>query len=313
MKKKYIILLPIILIISVFVLICYKNNESKIINKSKQPNEDKQVESYDNCVKKLINSEDIKKRQEQLDTYFSNNYFYSSILYYNLNDELKYSIKDSEIYYGASLIKTLEALYIYEKALDDESILDDTVKYTSNYVASYSDGMKKHEIGEEISIRKLVEYAISVSDNSAHFMLVDYIGFNNLKEYGNSIGNTQTLVGGDKYGNIILNDAFNYMLKLNEFIEKNPKLGNELKEYFNNNYYNNLLFDNTQILHKYGLHKSFYHDIGIVEDKKPYIVIVLTNYGYENYEDITKKISKKINEFHKYYEQQKEILCSASK
>ena len=72
-----------------------------------------------------------------------------------------------------------------------------------------------------ISLRDLVKYAITVSDNSAHQMLVDYIGFTNLKKYGNSLGAKNTLIGGDNFGQIDTNDSIAYLTELYKFINDN--------------------------------------------------------------------------------------------
>jgi len=256
----------------------------------------------------LVNNDQLKIQKEELKKYILNKYPNTSIKYFNLNTKLDFSYNEKEVYYGASLIKVLTALYIYEEAIENPSILDNTMIYTSKYVKAYSLEMKKRKVGEKVTIRDLVKYSISVSDNSAHFMLVDYIGFDKLKEYGNSIGNKYTLIGGDKYGNIDLNDAFNYMYLVNKYINE-EKLGKELRKSFDNEYYNYLIFDDVNVLHKYGFHKMYFHDIGIVEDKNPYIIVILSRYGLNDKETILKNISSKVRDFHNYYENLIEKVC----
>ena len=53
--------------------------------------------------------------------------------------------------------------------------------------------------------------------------------------------------------------------------------------------------------HKYGHQGIVFHDVGIVLDSKPYIIVILSNGTYVNRKDIFQDISKKIYEFHKLF------------
>ena len=211
------------------------------------------------------------------------------------------------------MIKTLSALYIYEKALVDESILDKKLIYTENYLKHGAPIMSEKNFGDQFTIRELVNYSISVSDNIAYKMLLEYIGFNNLKSYGHSIGNKHTLEGDDRInGNINLNDAFNYMKRLYDYINNNGELGKELREYFKNNHA--LYFENNynSILHKSGDWKEAHHDTAIIEDENPYIIVILTNHGQEEKISI-KDISSKIYSFHRLYTDNQKQVCDVYK
>lgn len=319
MKKKLRRRLKILFFFSIFLVIIFLGftvyfqikikAQEKVLNDITVKSE-RQAKEYNEClVKKYEKDDEVEEKIEEVDNYIINNYPYSSIEYYDLNSTLKYTYNEDTVYYGASLIKTLDALYIYNKALDDESVLDEELTYTSSYQRASSLGMQKYSFGSRVLVRDLIKYAISVSDNSAHQMLIDYIGFSKLKAYGNSIGNDYTLVGGDNYGSIDLDDAFNYMYELNKFINTSEELGEELKTYFDNDYDNFLNLEGINAIHKYGYYSTYFHDIGIMEDSNPYIIIVLTNYGTSNFSTIVNNISKKINELHQYYYQEKSNNC----
>lgn len=309
---KYIFLgaLLILLVFSIYLFFLNKTTKIIYIEQDKILKEESiKLLKYESCLMEFPSNPIILEKRQELNSFIVNNYPNTSIKYYDINSTMDYTYNEKEVYYAASLIKTIEALYTYDRALEDPSILDQTKVYTSNYIKVDSIEMKKRKLGEPITIRDLVKYSVNVSDNSAHFMLIDYIGINNLKEYGKSIGNDYTLIGGDTYGNINLNDAFNYMYKLNEYISKNELLGKELREAFDSDYYNYLTINDTNVLHKHGDHDMFFHDIGIVEDKNPYIVVVLTKYGFKDRETIIKDISSKIYEFHKYFNDKKQEIC----
>ena len=103
-----------------------------------------------------------------------------------------------------------------------------------------------------------------------------------LREFGLSIGAKNTLDTGDIFGNITTEDAVAYMQTLYDFINNNGELGEELKTYFVNAEQNDLALPENNILaaHKYGEYDNTYNDIGIVYDEHPYLLIVLTEEGW---------------------------------
>ncbi len=287
----------------------FKKYEDKLIY-----GETLKLYTYDACVQTpQYNNSHIALKVGNLNKYFSDNYPNSSIIYYDINTGYKYTYNKDKVYFGASLIKTLSALYIYEKALINESILDKKLIYLENYLKHSSVMMGRLGFGDQVSIRDLVNYSISVSDNTAYQMLLEYIGFDNLKAYGHSIGNKYTLEGNDRInGKISPEDAFNYMRRLYSYINNNDKLGQELRGYFKNNYA--LYFENKKvpILHKSGDWIEAHHDIAIIEDENPFIIIVLTNHGQGEKVSI-KDISTKIYSFHEFYTNKQEQLCNVYK
>ena len=206
-----------------------------------------------------------------LEAYIKQKNYNVSIGYINLKTGYKYTYKGSKVYYGASLVKTLDALYIYEHQMFSKSLKDN------------------------------VKLAISVSDNSAHKKLVDYIGITNLRTYGRDIGMKNFLTRGNKdyFANTTVEDQLTVWQYLYKTVNTNP-YGNELKQYFINDYYNYLLFDGIPTtMHKYGFYGDYYHDVGIVYSDSPYIVVILTKHGHGNYEKIVQDLSKRIYEFNK--------------
>ena len=199
-----------------------------------------------------------------LEKYIKAKNYKVSVGYYNIENEYTYKYKNETVYYGASLIKTLDALYIYE----------------NNMVTS--------------TTRNWVKEAISVSSNSAHANLIKTIGFQNLKKYGNNLGTKYTLIGGDNYGNTTVDDQLVVFKKLYNFLETSD-YGDELKGYFINDYSNYLIYEGSpKIAHKYGWFDVYYHNVGIVYDKHPYIIVILSNGNYSSKPEIFRDLSKKI-------------------
>lgn len=325
-KRKLLIGISIILVlILVFSLIFYfinsssDNGQDNIFNISDEKDKELQrqkelLEKYNSCLDREYSeetlSEDVKNKMNELTSYLSETYEVS-VKYEDLSSGFVYTYNSDKVYYAASTIKSLDALYIYTKAAQGEISLDETMEYTAKYKWSSSKEMSKLEYGTKVTLRDLVKYAVVVSDNSAHQMLVSYIGRNNLKEFGQSLGAKNTLVGADNFGSIDVNDAIIYMKAVNDFINNNETLGEELKSYFVQAEQNDLELPEYGIeaAHKYGQYSYYYHDIGIVYDDSPYVVAILTLEGGSNFEEKVKDINKHIYEMHKFYNDKKKELC----
>ena len=219
----------------------------------------------------IFTSTKAKDYENELINYIKNKNYQVSIGYVNLNNGNTFYYQPNKVYFGASLVKTVDALYIYEKTTPTDST------------------------------KKLVKKAISVSDNNAHLKLVNQIGLDNLRAYGKSLGANRFLTSKTNlyYGETTVMDQIAIWKHLYSFINKNAS-GNELKEYFINSYFNFLLFDGIPTtMHKYGYAQQYYHEAGIVFSKKPYIVVILTRHGEGDYKGIIKDLSQKIYEYNK--------------
>lgn len=224
-------------------------------------------------VKKPVVFDTVSKDDyiDSLEAYIKEKNYNVSLGYVNLNTGYTYLYNEKVVYYGASLVKTVGALYVYEKLDFDEAT------------------------------RQKVEKAISVSDNTAHRQIVDLIGIEKLRAYGRGLGasNFLTRSNSDYFGNTTVKDQIAIWKYLYKFINTNSK-GSELKKYFINTYCNYLLFDGIPTtMHKYGYYGSYFHDVGIVYSDNPYLVVILTKHGNGNFKSVVQDLSKKLYEFNK--------------
>lgn len=270
---------------------------------------------YDDCIKNTIyeegsEPEDLAQDLEDLTAYLKRNYDIT-VYYEDIATGFHYAYNTKKDYYAASTIKILDAIYIYQKAIAGEIDLDETITYRSEYLRTPSLEMKKHSLGEKITLRDLVKYAITVSDNTAHAMLLEYIGVSNLKSFGNSLGATKTLIGGDEFGYINSDDAFIYLQALNETINSDSKLGKELQSYFISSDLNYLDIEENNILAgaKYGEYDYFFHNIGIVYDEYPYYLVILSAEGYRDVKTIFRDVNSEVYAIHTKYHTSIEDAC----
>ena len=219
----------------------------------------------ESIIEKKIDNTPSYNMNDPIVKYIKEHNYNVSIGYYNLVTGKEYLYQENKIYYGASLIKTLDAIYLYDKNLVNDSI------------------------------KSYINKAISISDNDAHQYLVDYIGKQNLKNYGIDLGAKNTLTGGDYYyGNTTVRDQLIYLKKLYNITNHNE----ELKSFFINDYGNYIKINDLITMHKYGYYAQYYHDVGIIFDTNPYIIIILTNHGNDNKKEIINDLSKLMYKYH---------------
>ena len=292
----------------------YTENQEKL-ESEKEAVEAQTTLLYNNCINEKYNENDldlfINDKIAEINDYLSN--YQVSVAYYNPVSTFSYNYNSNQVYYAASTIKMLDAIYIYENAANGLINLDDTITYKKENKLSASAMMQNYNVGDSVSIRNLVKYAIMVSDNSAHDMLINYIGKSNLKEFGESLGAQSTLIGNDEFGSITTYDSIVYITELNNFINNNPTLGNELKSYFIESDQKYLEIDNLNITaaEKYGQYGNYYHENGIVYASNPYFISILTTEGNNDFESIIRNINMKIYELNNLFYSDRLARCNA--
>ena len=273
---------------------------------------DEQLKEFQTCLNREFSVED--KTQELLDaekelTKYLGKYR-TSVGYKDVKTGYTYKYSDNVTYYAASSIKALSVLYLYTEAAEGNIDLDSTMTYTARYKWAASKEMSKIKLNSEVKLRDLAKYAITVSDNTAYQMLVDYIGRAKLREFGKSLGAKKTLSGGDNFGNIDVADGLAYWEAIYEFIKNNGELGQEFRSYLVSAEQNDLAIADKGIeaAHKYGEYNPYYNDLGIVYSSNPYFAVILTREYGKNMENVIKDINSHLYELHlKFYENRNNI------
>ncbi len=321
--KKIVWLFLLTILVFMGVLIFNQNKENNDVflpsinnhaEEERLKKEKEQKEKYDSCLAKPFEEEELTEEllemKENIDAYINENKYKASVMYEDITTGFTYQYKANTVYYGCSLIKIVDAIYLINEAIKGNVDLDtETVTYTNKYVKGFSSGMSKRKIGEEVTLRDLITYAISVSDNSAHLMLLDYIGFNTLKEYGESLGAKVILTGGDNYGNQTAEDTNIYLKEAYKIITENEEYGPFLKSIMDNNERNAFNTDTIKIYHKYGSYADNYHDIGLSLEKNPYTISILTLHENSGYLKVVQGIHEKIRELHTAFHENRENAC----
>lgn len=216
---------------------------------------------------KTIDNDKIKETINEIENYIKNNHLSISVLYNDILSGYTFTYNPKIIYYGCSLIKTLDAMYVYENM----------------------------ELNDKL--RSNVKKAIEVSDNDAHYYLVNTIGKTNLINYGKSLGAKDVLTISGIYGNTTVYDQQVYMMHLFELLNFSP-YADELKKYFLSDFKKYMKFDGApDIVHKYGrISGRYFHESAVILDENPYILTILTKEDDRKY--IITELSKKIYKLH---------------
>lgn len=286
--------------------------------------------AYDACLISPYNeaekTTELTNAMNAIDSLIKENNYQASVYFENLENGLTYKYDATKIYYGCSLIKLVDALYLINKASNPDSshfaneennedinkklsLDEEKIIYENKYIAGYSSGLAKHKIGDQVSLRDLISYAISVSDNSAHLMLIDYIGFDNLKNYGLSLGGKVILTGGDKFGNQTAEDTNIYLKEAYRIISKDKEYGPFLLNIMDNDDHNAFNREGVKMYHKYGSWDINFHDIGLNLDGSPYALSIFTTHGYSNYTKVIQDIHNKVIELNDTFIKYRKDKC----
>ena len=256
-----------------------------------------------NCLNEPYKSEKIDELFNELKNTYVNRGI--AVSFKDLNNNYELNFNEEKIYYSASASKVFDVIYILENNID----LTGSLVYRPDIDMKGSVGMKKHKYYDKVTLLELISHLLRYSDNTAHYMLIEYIGVDNLKNYFKEYNL-----------NITVDDPFvrNYTATLARIsIERLYNLLNSdnedyktIKDSMNNNNMNSLSFDNILINHKYGWYESTYHDIGFYDSDNPYVIAVLTTSGSSDYNYVVNDISKKIYNIYTKNLELKREYCS---
>ena len=317
MKKLLIFLFSVILIIVITFLVGYKLgyfNENSVFYQTVNAFKDEETikkQEYMNCMSKPYAS-------STLDDEFNNAFEELkksgvAIYFKDINNDYVWNMNSTKVYYSASTSKLFEVIYLVEEARKGNIDLNSTLVYKPSDAMQGSIGMKKHKYYDEVSLSELIDHLLTYSDNTAHFMLIKYIGLDTLKEYFSDFN--LVMVSEDPFvRNYTALMASKCLERLYSVLEVDDDYSALIKKAMNNKNMNYLSFDDKIIYHKYGMYDASFHDIGIYDSNNPYIIVVLTlygNLGQDVFGPKVQNISKKVYEIYSKNLELKEEYCQS--
>lgn len=217
------------------------------------------------------------KVYDLINSYGAGNSFYIV----SLEDNMSIGYNIDKAFETASSIKAPYALYVSREIAKGNIDPDRKIAYVPKYHNAGTGVVKNYDYGTEFTVRELIYYSLTESDNVAHTILHGTFG---VKGYNAMLKELKTkqlyLTAGNPWGftsarsaAIIWQDIYNFALEDSEGVTLLDTLSNG--KY---NYYKEIL-PQVPSASKTGFANKDVVESGIVFDKHPYIAICIANKG----------------------------------
>ncbi len=213
------------------------------------------------------------------------------------------------VFYTASVIKepyVLWTLMEIEKAEEEGYVkdtkfdVDRTFIYTEDKYKSGSGIIQNSEFGTAYTYYDLLKLTITYSDNVAFAELRNVFGRSGFNAFSESIGvkNPQK-----KLYSANAREMGAYLLETFKYFESDGKYSEALKSWMLGTNHRIMIpsaVRPTQVANKYGWDYGAYHDIAIVFDEHPYLLVIMTELENGSKDDnvFIRELAAKINEIH---------------
>jgi len=207
-----------------------------------------------------------------------NNY---SILVSDFNSSFSMGINESTIFTAASVNKVPILAALYEEAQKGNVDFEKIITLQQEDIQDYGTGSIRYDPpGTTYSVKTLVRLAAQKSDNTAAYLLANYIISPNIVQtYVNNWGMTQTDIINNKTSNRDMELLFKKIMNGNI---ANAALTQELLGFLKDSDFEDrlpaLLPHNTTVYHKIGTGDGSIHDVGVIlSGKKKYYIGIFTS------------------------------------
>lgn len=254
----------------------------------------------------------LKKRLERETSAFAGQ---SGIVVKDLSTGWEASFNKDKAFPSASLVKVPVVLAAFKASGEGKFSMDDTITLRGKDRVDASKETAKLPNGSQISIRKLCEWMIVVSDNTAANMVIEFLGFDYLNTCFNNLGVKDTNIMRKMLDfRFRRNGVENYttpsdMARIMELIYRRKAISwaasnecmNMLKRQQVNDRIPVLLPKGVIVAHKTGLERGACHDIGIIfTGNGDMLVCVLTKHKAKTSAHAKKFISRIALEVYDY-------------
>lgn len=209
----------------------------------------------------------------------------------------EFGLNFEEEFTAASVNKLPVVIYFYKKVEEGKLSLDEEYILAKEDIQDYGTGsMRYDEPGKTYTYRDLARLSIKKSDNTANYVLIKILGRKNIQAWLDDLGlkrtsieeNTTTaketggllerLYQSELVGEEYREEIFSLMTKT-DFEDRLPKL----------------LPLKVRVAHKIGNEVGVFNDGGIVFEKRPYVICILTKDAREaEAEEVIPEISKMV-------------------
>lgn len=217
--------------------------------------------------------------------------------YYDLTTGETITYNADTVYYSASLIK---APYIYSVLLE-VSEFEKTAQCDEEGNIIYGEGEEKYNLDEmwtfdpetmmeagsgeiqampagmQMTWKELFAYVLLWSDNVAWNQIMDRFGFTTFYRLVGQLGIQGT---SSDFMDLSVNDCLKFMKEIYNFFETGDPWAAFMKENMMKSKHNVMIcasFPAGTVPHKYGWDTDSYHDMAIIYDEHPYLLVIMTD------------------------------------
>ncbi len=212
-------------------------------------------------------------------------------------------INEGQLFKAASLNKVPTVLYLNNLIAQGKLSPRDRVTFNRETDLNPQGGIMQIEAvdGASYSLRVLANLSITLSDNTAHEMLLRFLGVDNIARFMKEIGGLDPYPGGENL--MTARDMGTYLEAALDFARKNPELGNRLIDDLSNTIWDfgltGMLPPAVQVAHKEGARVAVQNDAGIVYTRSPYILVIMSDGNTDENEGfrLIAEISRRVYDF----------------
>lgn len=273
------------------------------------------------CINMKIDLEnlddDVKELVIEINELFNESDEYFSFLYKDIYTGFTVSYNADAPIFTASTIKAPAMIYLYEMAKNGDVDLTEELIYSKGFYSNGSGVLKTKEFDTKYDVDTLIRYSIYHSDNAAYAMLMNRFGRENMLKFWTRLGTRYIYTYNTIWGVTSAKDASIYMQELYDFYLEDDEYGNLLMDYFKNASWKMISNENGEYhtANKGGWSDKAFHDVAIVFEENPYILVVMSNTGedYSSYTYLFEKASKLAGQLHRGYWEYKMNKCNEIK
>lgn len=203
------------------------------------------------------------------------------IYFRDLNTGASFGINADKPLKAASLNKLPTVLYLNRLVADGKLKMSDRVTYEKEKDYNPQGGILQTDgiDGQSYSLRLLANLSITLSDNTAHSMLLRFLGKDRVADFMTGLGGKTIYPDGENV--MTARDMGTYLQAVLDFAREEPALGNRLLDDLKNTIWDfglpGRLPDTIAVAHKEGQTRGVNNDAGIVYGRRPFILVVLSD------------------------------------
>ena len=206
-----------------------------------------------------------------------------SVYYKDLSSAEVYTYQPDTLYYAASLVKVPYAYYLLTLADQGEIDLDMKLVLSKHQKQSGTGELKNAPEGSEYTIRELIEYMITISDNTAFKMLRDQYS---LWDYNKFCRKTLGVYN-VTYENVTASDMAICMEAVYNYIKTEAPNALFLKDIMSRATFCNIKASEAElIIHKHGWANPSFNDMALVYGERDYLIVIMSDRCDGEKEDI---------------------------